>query len=111
MKSTEKMDTRLQRVEMHDYFIKRIEASMKDEDYIAASWLIYACLENRYFRTLEKVRESCKYCRSRSKCNKKTKNGLRISTKISCLERLHTNNVPCITKSFRKELFADTKNG
>lgn len=53
MKSTEKMCTRLQRVEMHDYFIKRIEASMKDEDYIAASWLIYACLENRYFRTLE----------------------------------------------------------
>ena len=53
MKSTEAMDLRLKRVDMHDYFLNKIEESIHKQDYIAASWLIYSCFENRYFRTIE----------------------------------------------------------
>ena len=60
MKSTEDMEQRLQRVDMHEYFLNRITAAMEEENYIEASWLIYSCFENRYFRTIQKYRESCK---------------------------------------------------
>lgn len=93
---------------MHTYFIEKIEAAMENGNYITASWLIYSCLENRYFRTLEKYREKCKYCRSKGKCNKKRKNELALTTKIKCVQRLHENSVSCISQSFRYELFQET---
>lgn len=108
MKSTEDMEQRLQRVDMHEYFLNRITAAMEEENYIEASWLIYSCFENRYFRTIQKYRESCKYCRSKSKCNHKNSNDLAIATKIRCVQRLHDNDVSCIKNAFRYELFNET---
>ena len=40
MKSIEKMEERLERVDMHDFFLQKIEKAMKEEKYIEASWLI-----------------------------------------------------------------------
>lgn len=108
MKSTETMESRLKRVNMHDYFLKRIRFAMDSENFIEASWLIYACFENRYFRTMEKYKSNCDFCRSKSKCNKKPKNELALTTKIKCVQRLHENAVPCICESFRYELFQQT---
>lgn len=107
MKSTESMKSRLKRVEMHQYFLDRIDNCMKDESYIEASWLIYSCFENRFYRIIEKYRNNCKYCRSSSKCNKKDKNELAITTKIKCVRRLHDNNVTCISNSFRYGIFEE----
>lgn len=109
MESTESMDERLSRVGMHSYFLNRIGVAMEHGNYIEASWLIYACLENRYFRTIMKYRENCKYCRSKSKCNKKSKNELALKTKISCVERLHQAGISCITNAFPSSIFQETK--
>ena len=105
MESTEPMESRLERVDMHNYFLDRIKKSVENKNYIEASWLIYACFENRFFRTLEKYKSYCKYCRGKSKCNKKGKNELALITKIKCVSRLHENGVPCVVDAFRKELF------
>lgn len=107
MQSTETMESRLKRVDMHNYFLDRINAGMEHGNYIEASWLIYSCFENRFFRTLEKYKTFCKYCRSKSKCNNKGKNELALATKIKCVRRLHENNVTCISKVFRYELFQE----
>ncbi len=72
MESTENMESRLQRVDMHDFFLNKIDVAMKEKRYIEASWLIYSCLENRYFRTVEKVKNQCMY--SDGKCKKKIMN-------------------------------------
>lgn len=109
MKSTEEMSERLKRVDMHDYFLKRIGAAMEHENYIEASWLIYSCFENRYFRTVMKYREKCKYCRSKSKCNRKNKNELALKTKISCVERLYQAGVPCVANAFAEDIFPKTR--
>lgn len=109
MKSTEGMSERLKRVDMHDYFLNRINLAMKKGNYIEASWLIYACLENRYFRTIMKYRESCKYCHSKGKCNRKRKNELALKTKISCVERLYHAGVSCISDAFDQDIFQQTK--
>lgn len=60
MKSTEKFEGREKRVDMHNFFIGKIEDAMKGKRYIEASWLIYSCFENRYFRTvdLERLKRS-----------------------------------------------------
>ena len=108
MKSTEAMDLRLKRVDMHDYFLNKIEESIHKQDYIAASWLIYSCFENRYFRTIEKLKSQCKYCRSKSKCNKGKKNELELITKIKCIQRLHGHSIECIRDAFRFDLFKET---
>ncbi len=71
VKSTEKKEERLKRVDMHDFFLKKIHDAIDNERYIEASWLIYSCFENRYFRTVEKIKAQCKY--SKGKC-KKTSN-------------------------------------
>ena len=99
MQSTEEKAVRLKHVDMHDFFLNRIDTSIEEERYIEASWLIYSCLENRFFRTLQKYKKQCKYCKGKSKC-KKNKNELAISTKIDCVKRLIENNVPCISESF-----------
>lgn len=108
MKSTETLESRLKRVDMHDYFLNRIKVSMENGNYIEASWLIYSCFENRYYRIIEKVREKCKYCRSKSKCNKKGKNELALATKIKCVQRLYAEKTPCIFVAFREEIFKET---
>ena len=109
MESTEKFQERLKRVDMHDYFLHRIGVAMNEGNYIEASWLIYSCLENRYFRTVMKYREKCKYCRSKSKCNKTDKNELALKTKISCVERLYQAGVPCIAGAYESNIFKETK--
>lgn len=81
MKSTENIEERLQRVDMHDFFLKKIDEAINEERYIEASWLIYSCMENRFYRTIQKYKKLCKYCTG--KC-KKNKNELAISTK-NCL--------------------------
>ena len=108
MKSTEDMAQRLLRVDMHEYFLSRISEAMENENYIEASWLIYSCFENRYFRTIQKYRDYCKYCRSKGKCNHKQSNDLALTTKVKCVQRLYNNSVPCITNSFREGLFKET---
>lgn len=108
MKSTESKDSRLQRVEMHQYFLDKINVAMEGENYIEASWLIYSCFENRYFRTVEKIRENCKYCRSKSNCNHSQKNELALATKIRCIQRLYENSVRCISESFDLQTIKDT---
>ncbi len=104
MESTEEISVRKQMVDMHDYFRKRIDESIKQEHYIEASWLIYSCLENRFFRILNKYKHQCKYCTGKSKCKDKH-NKLAISTKIQCVQRLNENNVLCISDNFRDGLF------
>lgn len=108
MKSTEAYEERLKRVDMHDYFRARIKTAMDSGNYIEATWLIYACFENRYFRTIQKYKSECKYCRSRSKCNHKKKNELALSTKIGCVQRLFDSGVTCITGAFPSEIFEQT---
>ena len=108
MKSTENIEDRLKRVDMHDYFLERIKNAMKSSNYIEASWLIYSCLENRYFRTVSKYRRYCKYCRAKSKCNNKGKNELALTTKIKCVQRLYDNNVACISGAFENDIFKST---
>ena len=58
MKSTEKYEDREKRVDMHNFFISKIDDAMKNKRYIEASWLIYSCFENRYFRTVEKSKSN-----------------------------------------------------
>lgn len=108
MNSTEKMEERLKRVDMHDFFLEKINESLKNERYIETSWLIYACMENRFFRTLQKYKNQCKYCTGKSKC-KKSQNELAISTKIACIRRLAEYNVSCISESFSVELLEQTQ--
>jgi hypothetical protein len=108
MESKESFDERLKRVDMHDYFLDKIDNAMKSGNYITASWLIYSCLENRYFRILLKFRDKCKYNRSKSKCDHSNKNTLALCTKIHCVQRLHENNVECIKQNFRFDLFNET---
>lgn len=105
MESTEPMEIRTRMVSMHDFFLERIRQAEDQESYIEASWLIYSCLENRYFRTIQKFKASCKY--SGGKCSK-PKNELALRTKIRCIERLHDAGVSCIVKSFDKQLLAET---
>lgn len=107
MKSTESMESRLKRVDMHQYFLDKIETAMEKGNYIEASWLIYSCFENRYCRVLEKLKNRCKYCRKRSKC-RPGDDDLALTTKIKCVKRLHENSVNCISLSFRFELFQET---
>lgn len=101
MDSTEKMIERLKRVDMHDFFLQKIDDAVKEERYIEASWLIYSCMENRFFRTLQKFKKQCKYCQG--KC-RKNKNELAISTKIACIKRLAENHVSCISEAFPLDL-------
>lgn len=108
MKSTETMESRLKRVNMHDYFLRRIDDCMKKKNYIEASWLIYSCFENRYYRIVEKVRKNCKYCRAKGKCNNKDKNTLALATKINCVKRLYNGGVSCFKQAFNCEIFQDT---
>ena len=79
------MEDRLKRVDMHQFFLDKIDSAIKDKRYIEASWLIYSCMENRYFRTIEKIKDQCKY--SGGKC-KKNNNELALGTKINCIKRL-----------------------
>ena len=105
VKSTEKKEERLKRVDMHDFFLKKIHDAIDNERYIEASWLIYSCFENRYFRTVEKIKAQCKY--SKGKC-KKTSNELALRTKVRCLQRISEADCSCIKDAFPDELFAET---
>lgn len=107
MKSTEKYDDRVKRVDMHNFFIKKIDDAMENERYIEASWLIYSCFENRYFRTVEKIKEQCKY--SGKKC-KNASNELALRTKINCIQRIANDSTcTCFSKNFPDELLKQTK--
>ncbi len=108
MKSTEPMDVRLKMVEMHSFFQKKIDESVEAGNYFEASWLIYSCLENRFFRVLDKYKKCCKYCVKGGKC-RKGNNQLAISTKIACVERLAKAGVSCISESFDSELIGMTR--
>lgn len=105
MKSTEKKEERLRRVDMHDFFLNRIDDALSNKRYIEASWLIYSCFENRYFRTVEKIKRDCKY--SQRKCKKGT-NELALRTKVRCIQRLANENCVCFSNAFPDSLFTDT---
>lgn len=109
MDSTEDMSERLKMVDMHDYFIKQIDKEMKEKEYITACWLIYSCLENRYFRTVKKLKRFCDASSKSEQC-KSEKNKIALSTKIHCIKRLYDNNVSCIHDTFEEKLFDDTIN-
>ena len=94
-------------VDMHQFFIDKIDKAIKDSRYIEATWLIYACMENRFFRVLKKYKNQCKYCKG--KC-KKNKNELAISTKVACVKRLCEANVSCLADSFGIEFLEEIKN-
>ena len=70
MKSTEEKAIRECMVDMHQFFIDKIDTAIKNERFIEASWLIYSCLENRFFRILQKYKNQCKYCKGKCKSNK-----------------------------------------
>lgn len=105
MKSTEAKEIRLQRVSMHDFFINRIDEAISEGKDIEASWLIYSCFENRYFRTVEKVK---KFCTNNSKKCRHSSNQLALRTKIRCVQRLVECNVPCFKNAFPPELLVST---
>lgn len=109
MKSTEEKNIRLEMLNMHDFFLNKINVAIKEKNHIEASWLIYACMENRFFRTLQKYKKSCNYCKGNSKCKKST-NQLALSTKIACIQRLSDKSVNCISDNFSKELLVNIKN-
>lgn len=107
MKSTEQKEDRLKRVDMHNFFMEKIDDAMKSKRFIEATWLIYSCFENRFFRTVEKIKSQCKY--SGGKC-KKASNDLALSTKINCIERLaKDNSCTCFSNNFPVQLLEDTK--
>lgn len=106
MKSTEDKKIRLDMVDMHQFFLNKIDDSINNERYIEASWLIYSCMENRFFRTIKKFNDGCK-CSNKYKNNK---NFLSLSTKIQCIRRLCENDVECISKSFTLSQLDKIKN-
>lgn len=94
-------------LDMHNFFITKINDAMKEGRFIEASWLIYSCLENRYFRTVEKIKSQCKY--SNGKC-KKASNDLALKTKIKCVEWLSGDpHCTCFYDNFPTELLEKTK--
>jgi hypothetical protein len=97
MNSVEDKETRFEMVDMHQFFIDKIEVAICEKRYIEASWLIYSCMENRFFRVLCKYKNQCDYCKG--KC-KKDNNELSIRTKIACVKRLCESGVSCISESF-----------
>lgn len=106
MKSTEDKEKRIEMVQMHDYFLEKINCAIEEERYIEASWLIYACMENRFFRTLLKFRKQCKYCKGKCASNK---NELAISTKNACLVHLAQADVTAIADNFSLELLENIR--
>lgn len=92
---------------MHSFFIVKINDAIKNKRYIEASWLIYSCFENRYFRTAEKIKSQCKY--SGRKC-KKSLNELALRTKITCIQRFVNDATrTCFANNFPNELLDETK--
>lgn len=106
MQSTENKEIRIEMVRMHDYFLDKINHAIEEERYIEASWLIYACMENRFFRTLLKFRKQCKYCKGKCASNK---NELAISTKNACIVHLAEAGVPAIADNFSIELLENIR--
>lgn len=107
MDSTEKMTDRLERVDMHSFFLEKIRLSIEKEKYVEAVWIIYSCLEERYFRTIKKINGQCRY--SGKTCGRDD-NKLALSTKIDCIKRLaQDENAECFNKNFSEELFNRTK--
>lgn len=53
MQSKESMQVRLDMVTMHKFLDDKIHAAMDAGYYLEASWLIYSCMENRFFRVLD----------------------------------------------------------
>lgn len=108
MEQTEPLDKRLKMVEMHSFFLEKINSSIDEENFFEASWLIYSCIENRFFRVLDKYKRKCKYCVKGGKCRKGS-NQLALSTKLACVERLVKVGEASVADSFNLELLADTR--
>lgn len=108
MKQNESIDVRCDMATMHDFFLNKIDESIKGGLYFEAAWLIYSCLENRFFRVLDKYKRNCKYCVNGGKCRKGS-NQLAIGTKIKCVERLYNADVSRVRSSFSAELFAEVR--
>ena len=107
MESTENLQDRINRVDMHNFFLEKIGDAMQHDRYIEATWLIYSCFENRYFRTIEKIKKFCKH--SGGRCKKAT-NELALSTKISCIQRLSADaSCTCFSNNFPVDLLDETK--
>ena len=83
MKKEEPYELRLKMANMHDTFLEDLENAMKDENYIEASWLCYALIEQRITRMIEKHINKCP-----KKKRTKDKGPVGISTKIECLKKL-----------------------
>lgn len=58
MKQNESIDVRCDMATMHDFFLNKIDESIKGGLYFEAAWLIYSCLENRFFRVLDKYKRN-----------------------------------------------------
>ena len=108
MKSTEEKEIREQMVDMHQFFIDKINVAIKSKRYIEATWLIYACMENRFYRILLKYKKQCEKCRGKCKCNS-NKNELSISVKMDCVKNLLNANVECISNAFGLEQLSQIK--
>lgn len=108
MKQNESLELRYEMATMHDFFLNKINESIEGKLYFEASWLIYSCLENRFFRVLDKYKRECKYCTKGGKCRKGS-NQLALSTKVSCVERLYKENVSCISDSFSGDIFDEVR--
>lgn len=105
MENIEPIETRRKMVKMHQFFLDKIIKATEEKNYLEAAWLIYSCLENRYFRTIKKYNRLCKY--GKNSC-KKNSNEIALKTKIRCVERLMKSNKTCLSNAFTKELIDRT---
>ncbi len=83
MAKKESFETRCQMAKMHDAMVEKLNAAMKKQEYVEASWLCYSIFEQRVTRLIQKHLNKCpKQCRS-----EKAKDA-GISTRIDCIVKL-----------------------
>lgn len=103
MKPHESLEVRKEMVDMHAAYLQRLDAAMKNEQYVEASWLCYAIFEQRINRLVVKYLD---------KCPLPTKKGsvpIAISTRIRCIENLIKHNYGGFAE-YDKTLLPDIKN-
>ncbi len=86
MIATEDISTRKEMVLMHNEYLSRLEKAMKEENYIEASWLCYAIMEQRVNRLIMK---HIRYCPKKEKTDQYP---VSINTRLNCIKNLISKN-------------------
>ena len=82
MIASENIKMRQEMVIMHNEYLQRLEESMNEKNYIEASWLCYAIIEQRINRLIEKHIKHCP-----KKINTKGY-PVSINTRLKCIQNL-----------------------